>query len=277
MKKLVLCSLCICLLSACAKNPSSGQVEVSSIQNPDDIQSLKAEIQLLQQTVLDQGLQLTALRDASINDMNKNSQPPVPRPKPQPKPEVKETIPPPAPKVVDAVEHVVETPPTINEIPEPKIVKMEDELSQKPLAENKPKTQTPPTPKQPAVSSENQTYQTALGYYRTARFDNAISAFDEFLQKYPSSNLVANAFYWKGESYYAQGEFTESILVFKDIIARFPRSSKSADALLKIAMAYDRLGDTANSALYATVLYEDWPNTEASKKARALNLQGASL
>ncbi len=137
--------------------------------------------------------------------------------------------------------------------------------------------QTPPkkapTPTTIAGLTQNEAYQAALNLYRTRRYADALKAFDLFLKTYPSSSYVANAIYWKGECYYAEENFSEAILAFKDVLARFPQSSKSADSLLKIALTYARLGDYPNSSLHTTVLYEDWPNSEAAKKAQQLKLQ----
>ncbi len=125
-----------------------------------------------------------------------------------------------------------------------------------------------------ATQSETQAYQNALNLYRTGQFAQSHQAFENFLKQYPSSRYASNAIYWDAETFYARGQYPDSILTFKDILARFPDSSKTADALLKIALAYQKLGDVSNAALHATVLYEDWPNSEAARRGRQLNLQG---
>ncbi len=130
------------------------------------------------------------------------------------------------------------------------------------------------TPMPNATQSETAAYQNALNLYRTGKFAQSHQAFENFLKQYPSSRYASNAIYWDAETFYARGQYPDSILTFKDILARFPESTKTADALLKIALAYQKLGDASNSALHATVLYEDWPNSEAARRARQLNIKG---
>ncbi len=116
-------------------------------------------------------------------------------------------------------------------------------------------------------------YKVALNLYRTGKYKEAKEAFRLFLKNFPSSSYVVNALYWLGECDYAQHDYTNAIFGFKDVLARFPQSTKTADALLKTALAYGKLGDNSNAALHVSVLYEDWPNSEASRLAKKLNLQ----
>ncbi len=116
-------------------------------------------------------------------------------------------------------------------------------------------------------------YKVALNLYRSGKYDDAKEAFRLFLKNFPSSSYVVNALYWLGECDYAKHDYTNAIFAFKDVLARFPQSSKTADALLKTALAYEKLGDASNSALHVSVLFEDWPSSEASQTARKLNLK----
>ncbi len=139
--------------------------------------------------------------------------------------------------------------------------------------------------KQPAPSiakitskqlTEKQAYDEALRFYQTGRFQEAHNAFLAFRETYPTTQYAANAIYWSGESYYAQEKYSQAILQFKDLIARFPENNKVPDALLKIALAYQKLGDATSAGIHTTVLLEDWPSSDAAKKARRLNLQTIS-
>ncbi len=116
-------------------------------------------------------------------------------------------------------------------------------------------------------------YKVALNLYRTGKYADSKEAFKLFLKNFPSSSYVVNALYWLGECDYAVHDYTNAIYAFKDVLARFPQSSKTADALLKTALAYEKLNDSSNAALHVSVLYEDWPNSEASKLAQKLNLK----
>ncbi len=128
-------------------------------------------------------------------------------------------------------------------------------------------------PKAPVLVGDKAKYSEALKLYQTRRYKEAIAAFRQFQREYPSSSYAVNAIYWIGESEYGLGNYAAAILQFKDVLARYPKSNKVADSLLKITLCYSRLKDDANAKLHATVLFEDWPNSDAALKARQLNLQ----
>ncbi len=268
MKNTLLIFLSALLLSACASGTAS-MSERHINELTEELESVKAEMQALQRTVLDNSMRL-----GGVDPTESTPEPPVEEQMPEvvhmqtesaeqaQNNEEVETMPEPV-EASQASEIIVPSP-SVEQVQPPVEVAYVPTVSQ----------QTPvPTPTTVAGFTENEAYQAALNLYRTGRFDSSISAFNTFLQTYPSSSLASNALYWKGESYYAKAEYNESILVFKDILARFPTSYKAADALLKIALAYQKLGDNSNSALHTSVLYEDWPQSEAATKARELNLQ----
>lgn len=125
----------------------------------------------------------------------------------------------------------------------------------------------------PVLVGDKAKYSEALKLYQTRRYKEAITAFKQFQRDYPSSMYAVNAIYWIGEAEYGLGNYASAILQFKDVLARYPKSNKVADSLLKITLCYSRLKDDANAQLHATVLFEDWPNSDAALKARQLNLQ----
>lgn len=124
------------------------------------------------------------------------------------------------------------------------------------------------TPKMVAKSSAQTAYDAALGLYKADQFEKSRIAFDAFLSRYPQSDLVPNALYWKGETYYSQKDFAQSILTFKEVTGRFPKHPKAAAALLKIGMSYDKVGDRDNAIFYLRALVEDFPKSTPAGLAR---------
>ncbi len=122
----------------------------------------------------------------------------------------------------------------------------------------------------PVVRSEDSAYKQALAAYEGRRYADAESQFNAYLAAYPQGKYVPNSLYWKGESYFAQQRFAEAILAFKETAARFPKHHKAADSLLKMVMIYNKLGDAGNAALYLRILKEDFPNSEALRRAEKL-------
>lgn len=116
-------------------------------------------------------------------------------------------------------------------------------------------------------------YNKGMTEVRTERPEAAVSGralLTEFLTAEPNSALVPNALYWIGESYFVEKNYAQAILSLKDVTRRFPRHHKAAAALLKIGMAYQRMGEKDNAALYLRALVQDHPRSEPAPAARKL-------
>jgi len=119
---------------------------------------------------------------------------------------------------------------------------------------------------------EKAAYDAAYGAYENKRYNEAWNAFDSYLETYPNGRYAPNALYWKGEVRYSLGDYPGAIMLFKDVIARYPRHAKSPDALLKIVMCYNRLQDKDNASLHLRILNEDYPTSEAARRAKRMGL-----
>ena len=95
-----------------------------------------------------------------------------------------------------------------------------------------PVTGKPSKEKTPPVTEEG-TYQHALTTFREGKFREARKEFEDFLKKYPNSNLSDNAQFWIAESYYKEGDHEEAILAYETLIRKFPKSDKIPGAMLK--------------------------------------------
>ena len=130
-----------------------------------------------------------------------------------------------------------------------------------------PKAETPP--KIPASSGgEKGEYASALSQIERGKFSQGRAAMDAFMAKYPSSGLVPNALYWKGEAYYSEKKYDEAILCFKEIVSHFPKSGKAPDAMLKTGMSYQKMGDSQNAKFYLQLLLGDYPSSRSAAIAK---------
>jgi len=97
----------------------------------------------------------------------------------------------------------------------------------------------------------------------------ALQGFQQFLIKFPQSDLADNAQYWMGEVYYAQKDNQKAIEEFKKVIENFPKGDKVAAALLKIGFCYFNLGDQVTGKKYLRIVIERFPNSEEARLARS--------
>lgn len=122
-------------------------------------------------------------------------------------------------------------------------------------------------------SQEQKMYKDALHLYEMHKYNESLTLFDQFMEKYPKSRLMPNALYWKGENLYAQQKFADAIFMFKSVTATYPKHQKASDALLKVGMSYRALGDQDNAMLHFRALYEDYPKSIAVQRAQKLGIK----
>ena len=115
--------------------------------------------------------------------------------------------------------------------------------------------------------SDRDNYQAAFELLKQQRYDEASTAFQQFLQTFPDSELAGNAQYWLAESYYVTEQFTEALAAFTEVTTRYPLSRKLADALLKIGYCnYEMQSwDAARAALIRA--RSEFPESTAARLA----------
>jgi len=77
-------------------------------------------------------------------------------------------------------------------------------------------------------------YQAAFDLLMQRRYEEARSAFDQFLSDYPGGQYADNAQYWLAEASYVIRDFARAEPDFSRVITQYPESAKVPDALLKI-------------------------------------------
>lgn len=115
--------------------------------------------------------------------------------------------------------------------------------------------------------SDRDNYQAAFELLKDQQYEEAATAFRQFLNSYPNSELADNAQYWLAESYYVTDRFAEALQQFSVVINQFPRSRKVPDALLKTGYCNYELQrwDAAREAL--TRVVREYGDTTAGRLA----------
>lgn len=115
--------------------------------------------------------------------------------------------------------------------------------------------------------SAQQRYDRAFELIQARQYEQAATAFSEFLQAFPDSSFSANAQYWLAETYYVRSQFSEALPEFQRVLDEYPRSSKIPDALLKVGYCNYELEnlDAARRALREVQV--EFPDTTAARLA----------
>ncbi|MGH9441403.1 MAG: tol-pal system protein YbgF [Thermoanaerobaculia bacterium] len=129
-----------------------------------------------------------------------------------------------------------------------------------------PQAGAPPVPR--AGASPQQLYDTAYGDYTKGRYELAIAGFQEYIERYPSTDLTDNAQYWIGESDYSEKKFDQAIRDFDTLLKRWPQSDKAAAALLKKGLALLELGRKAESVVALQYVVHEYPVSDEARLSR---------
>ncbi len=120
----------------------------------------------------------------------------------------------------------------------------------------------------PNGSPEEQ-YEFAFGLLRQAKYADAQSALEQFLQGNGQHSLAGNAKYWLGETFYVRGDYQSSALIFAEAYREYPDSQKAPDNLLKLGMSLANLGDVENACGTLSELLRIYPRAASSIRGRA--------
>jgi len=130
-----------------------------------------------------------------------------------------------------------------------------------------PAPATAPAPAPGTAGDDRASYQAALELLRQGRYDQAETAFTQFLADFPQSELADNAQYWLGETHYVKREFEAALAAFQLVLERFPNSRKVPDALLKAGFCQYELQQWADARASLEAVVERFPDSTAARLA----------
>jgi len=118
------------------------------------------------------------------------------------------------------------------------------------------------------VLAEQLAYQKVFDVLKEGRYDDAIGAFKQFLQRYPNGQFADNAQYWMAEANYVLRRFSNAIEAFDQVRKRYPDSSKIPDAMLKMGYSYYELKKWQEARNILQELARRYPDSTAAKLAK---------
>lgn len=116
-------------------------------------------------------------------------------------------------------------------------------------------------------AAEREAYQQAFDLLKQGQYDQAITAFQAFLKKYPQGDYTDNAQYWLGEANYVTRRFEVAKQEFLRVLDQHPDSSKVSDAMLKLGYTYYELGNWDKARATLEDVKERFPNATVGRLA----------
>lgn len=102
-------------------------------------------------------------------------------------------------------------------------------------------------------------YESAFADIRESRYDVAEKKLKQFMSKYASHPLAANAQYWLAETFYVRGDYRQSARMFAQGYQDYPQGPKAPDSLLKLGLSLSKLGKKDDACLSFAQLKKEFP------------------
>ena len=116
--------------------------------------------------------------------------------------------------------------------------------------------------------AEQKAYEAAMAQFKASNFNAASQALSAFMQRYPDSAYLPQAYFWLGSSYFSLQDCTHAMPAYQTVASRFPSSQRAPDALLNIASCQLDLKDKAAARETLDSLIKKYPAAAASTTAR---------
>lgn len=143
-----------------------------------------------------------------------------------------------------------------------------DELSGAAATTTLASNTTVSTPKdQPNVAEEQQIYQTAYDLIKAKKYDEAVTALQGMLKKYPAGQFASNAHYWLGELYGLMSKNDKALDEFTTVITKFPGSPRVSDAQLKVGLILAAQSKWSDAKKAFRTVINTYPGTASSRLA----------
>ena len=119
-----------------------------------------------------------------------------------------------------------------------------------------------------ASSSVEDTFSAAYADYAKGNYALALAGFQEFLRKYPGSELADNAQFWIAESYYAQGDLTSAAAQYDKVVQSYPKGDRVPAALLKRGLCLIEMDRAAEGVVLLQHLIQSRPASDEAALAK---------
>ncbi len=118
----------------------------------------------------------------------------------------------------------------------------------------------------PAV--ENRAYEAAYNFFKAGSPQKAITAFQDFLKKFPDSVHVPNVHFQMGSTYFSLKDFKNALASYDLLPSKYPYSSKTAEAMLGVADCQLELKNRVAARNTLKQIVAKYPGSEMADKAR---------
>ncbi len=114
------------------------------------------------------------------------------------------------------------------------------------------------------LETEKELYDVALASLKDNDLQGSEQKFSDFIQKYPKSPMLSQAYFWYGEVFFRQSVFDKASINYLKAYRQSPKGLKAADALLKLSLSLGSLGKKQDACSILVKLNAEFPSRAAS-------------
>ena len=134
-------------------------------------------------------------------------------------------------------------------------------------AANRPAT-PPSAPIAAQADQSSAAYRAAYEHVKQRRFEDAKVSLHVFVNDYPQSEYVPNAYFWLGELYYIESSLQKSRDAYTSMIVSYPDYRKVPDAKYKLGKIYHQMGDNEKAKDMLSSVIADHPDSKMVNPSR---------
>lgn len=116
--------------------------------------------------------------------------------------------------------------------------------------------------------AEQKDYEQALKVLRDNDMKTAVTRFQSFVQRYPSSVYLPLAEFWLGSALYSQRDCKNALITLQDMVKKFSAHPKVPDALSVIGNCQAELGQKGPAKKTFEMIVSKYPSTDAAALAK---------
>ena len=118
----------------------------------------------------------------------------------------------------------------------------------------------------PTVSAQD-SYDLAFGLLKQSRYNDAVAAFETFVQTWPATDLTDDAYYWMAEARYVTRDFENALNGFRIVTATFPESQRIPASYLKIGYIQYEIGEYVDARETLSFILKNFPTHRVAVSA----------
>ncbi len=115
---------------------------------------------------------------------------------------------------------------------------------------------------------ENRAYEAAYNLFKAGSPQQAITAFQDFLKKFPNSVHLPNVHFQMGSAYFSLKDFKNALANYELLPSKYSYSDKMAEAMLGIADCQQELKNKIAARNTLNKIIARYPGSEIADKAR---------